>query len=150
MISMSIAPTCTCSSAARAKDRAAANVDLPTPPLPLKTRILCLMVAKRAWRSGRSGSGPLGREAQMVWLGHPSQLSASPLTNQPNNSIGERNIRLIGFCAHTVLVGVYWDIRLDLRLCNSWRKHLDSHLVLAGGIRDQALGRCSEFPPIRP
>jgi hypothetical protein len=81
-MSMSIAPTWTCSSAASANDRAAAKVDLPTPPLPLRTRILCFIVARRAWRSGRSGSGPLGREAQMDWLGHPSQLSAIPLTNQ--------------------------------------------------------------------
>lgn len=81
-MSISITPTWMSSSAARANARAAVNVDLPTPPFPLRTRILCLIPERRAWRSGRSGSGPLGRLAHIDWFGQPLQLSAMPLLYQ--------------------------------------------------------------------
>lgn len=50
----------------------------PTPPLPDKMRILCLIPERRAVIAGISGSGPLGAEAQMAWLGQPAQESAFP------------------------------------------------------------------------
>ena len=56
----------------------AENVDLPTPPLPLSTRILCLILARREVIRGISGSGPLGVVAQMDWLGQPAQASLWP------------------------------------------------------------------------
>ena len=54
------------------------KVDFPTPPLPESTRILCLTEASRAVMRGMSGSGPLGAEAHIAWLGHPAQESALP------------------------------------------------------------------------
>ena len=54
------------------------KVDLPTPPLPLRTRILCLMPERRAVMKGMSGSGPLGAVAQMDWFGQPAQASPLP------------------------------------------------------------------------
>jgi len=54
------------------------KVLLPTPPLPERIRILCLIPERRAVIAGMSGSGPLGAEAQMAWLGQPAQESACP------------------------------------------------------------------------
>ncbi len=54
------------------------KVDLPTPPLPLRMRILCLMEERRVVMRGMSGSGPLGVEAQMLWLGQPVQAESLP------------------------------------------------------------------------
>lgn len=50
----------------------------PTPPLPDNIKILCLIPARRAVITGISGSGPLGAEAHIAWLGQPSQESAFP------------------------------------------------------------------------
>jgi len=54
------------------------KVDFPTPPLPERIRTLCLMPARRAVMRGISGSGPLGAEAHIAWLGQPAQESAFP------------------------------------------------------------------------
>ena len=54
------------------------KVDFPTPPLPERIRSLCATVDIRAVIAGRSGSGPLGAVAQMVWFGQPAQASILP------------------------------------------------------------------------
>ena len=36
------------------------------------------MPARRAVMAGMSGSGPLGADAHIAWLGHPAQESAVP------------------------------------------------------------------------
>jgi hypothetical protein len=59
-------------------DNIVENVDFPTPPLPERTRILCLTEERRAVMMGMSGSGPLGAEAHIAWLGQPAQESAWP------------------------------------------------------------------------
>lgn len=51
---------------------------LPTPPLPLKTSTRCLTPASRCDIKGMSGSGPLGAEAHICWLGQPAHESAAP------------------------------------------------------------------------
>lgn len=51
---------------------------LPTPPLPLRTSTLCFTPARRCDIRGMSGSGPLGAEAHIFWLGQPAHESAVP------------------------------------------------------------------------
>lgn len=63
---------------AKAWDKRALKVDLPTPPLPDRTSILCFMAERREAMTGMSGSGPLGAEAHIFWLGQPVQESAVP------------------------------------------------------------------------
>ena len=68
---------------ASAKASCAEKVLFPTPPFPDSTRILCLMPFMRSSMATRSGSGPLGAEAQAAWLGHPSQAAAWPACSAP-------------------------------------------------------------------
>ena len=63
---------------ASTKASCAEKVLFPTPPFPDSTRILCLMLLMRSSMATRSGSGPLGAEAQAAWFGQPSQAAAWP------------------------------------------------------------------------
>ena len=71
------------------------KVDLPTPPLPLRIRILWWMEERREVMRGRSGSGPLGVEAQIVWLGQEAQAEPAParLDSGPGQWAGSGAIR---------------------------------------------------------
>ena len=71
-------PTWISSSAAKAHPKPAEKVLFPTPPFPLNTNTFLLTPARFARTSPKSGSGPLGPSAQMVWLGHPSQADVRP------------------------------------------------------------------------
>lgn len=63
---------------ASANASCAEKVDLPTPPLPDSTSTMCLIGASLAAMATRSGSGPLGADAQASWLGQPAQAAAVP------------------------------------------------------------------------
>lgn len=54
------------------------NVDLPTPPFPERINSLCFVGASRAVMIEISGSGPLGAEAHIAWLGQPAHESDFP------------------------------------------------------------------------
>jgi hypothetical protein len=75
-MSVSISPTVNDGFDAKPCDSIVLKVDLPTPPLPERTRILCFTEESRAVMMGMSGSGPLGAEAHIDWLGHPAHESA--------------------------------------------------------------------------
>src|SRR5690349_2127530 len=77
-ISVSMSPLVREGFDAKAKERSVLKVDLPTPPLPERTRILCRTEERRSVMRGMSGSGPLGAEAQIFWLGYPAHESATP------------------------------------------------------------------------
>ena len=75
-MSVSIRPTVEDGFDAKPCESMVLKVDLPTPPLPERMRILCLTEERRAVITGMSGSGPLGAEAHIDWLGHPAHESA--------------------------------------------------------------------------
>ena len=75
-MSVSMSPTVDDGFDAKPCDRPTLKVDFPTPPLPERTRILCFTEERRAVMMGMSGSGPLGAEAHIDWLGHPAHESA--------------------------------------------------------------------------
>ena len=77
-MSVSIMPTVLSGFEAKACASNEVKVDLPTPPLPERIKTLCFMPARRAVMRGISGSGPLGAEAHIAWLGQPAQESAFP------------------------------------------------------------------------
>jgi hypothetical protein len=77
-ISVSMIPTVESGFAAKACESSDDNVDFPTPPFPESTRILCRIPDKRDVIIGMSGSGPLGAEAHIDWLGQPLQASPCP------------------------------------------------------------------------
>ena len=81
--------------AAKAWASMVVKVDLPTPPLPLRIRILCFMEERRVVMRGMSGSGPLGVEAQMVWLGQLAQAEPAParLDSGPGQCSGSGAMR---------------------------------------------------------
>lgn len=72
------------------------KVDLPTPPLPERTRTLCRTPLSRAVMTGISGSGPLGVEAQICWLGHPAQASPLPAWSDSGpGQCSERSVAVV-------------------------------------------------------